>query len=425
MKKTALQPVKGARDFVPSEFAKRKWLFTQMITAAESFGFTQYDSPVLESIETFRTKTSSELVDEQSYRFTDRGGREITLRPEMTPVLARMIAGNESDLAFPVKWFSIPVLWRYEKPQSGRLREHFQWNVDIIGSSGALADAEVIALMCSFLSKVGLGPDKIKVHINDRNLLNQIFATLKIEDHAGQLSKIIDRINKISEHDFIAQIEAETKIKGLGLKLITLLNNPHTLELNENILQVIKYLKDLGYKDYIQLDPKIVRGLDYYTSTIFEVFPADFNSRAIAGGGRYDNLVGQFSSRNLPGVGFGMGDVVISNLLEKYHLYPDSLSDKKTLLVCALSKEAITKSIEISNSVRKSLPNLTVNLYPAVSQLRDVLAYGNTNNYDSLLIIGDKELAEEKYTLRDLNAGHQTTGKKAEIIKLIKGLNKK
>lgn len=419
MKKDKLQPPKGSRDFPPDQFAKRRWLFEQMISVSKSFGFEQYDSPVLENIETYKTKSSSELIDEQSYRFQDRGGRELTLRPEMTPVLSRIIAANENNLTFPIKWFSIPVLWRYEKPQSGRLREHFQWNVDTVGSSSALADAEVIAQMCSFLSKVGLGPDKVKVHINDRNLLNQLFASLKAEKYSGKLSKIIDRINKISENDFKSQVEYETKIKGLGGKLITLLNNPHSLELNENIVQVIKYLEELGHKDYIQLNPKIVRGLDYYTSTVFEVFPTtNTSSRAVAGGGRYDNLVGQFSSRRLPGVGFGMGDVVIGNLLEKYDLYPPSLQEQANTLIAPLSDNGVSQSLRLSTRLRKK--NLTVSVFPGVEKIQTVINYSLKNNFRYLILIGEKELSSHTYTVKDLKANLQSTVLYKDLLKRLK-----
>ncbi len=426
MKKTDLQPVKGARDFIPNNFAKRQWLFDQMIASATSFGFEQYDSPVLESIETYKTKTSSELVDEQSYRFKDRGDREVTLRPEMTPVLARMIAGNQNDLSFPIKWFSIPVLWRYEKPQSGRLREHFQWNVDVIGSDQPISDTDCIAVLCTFFQKIGLGPDKIKVHLNDKkDLQSDIEKQTGIEPKDQALIlKSIDRLPKVGSASTIADIKQNyPKAKDIE-GFIDYLNSANTT-LSGNLKVLFNNLKSLKLQDYIVIDHKIVRGLDYYTSTVFEVFPTDINSRAVAGGGRYDNLVGQFSERKLTGVGFGMGDVVIGNLLEKYDLYPKNLNLHKKLLIAPLSDNALPKTLAISQKIREKNPSLITSFYPQMSQMRDILSYGVKNEFNLLLIVGDKELSEDKYTLRDLNSGHQTTDRKGAILNQIKRLNKK
>jgi len=426
MKKTDLQPVKGARDFIPINFAKRQWLFDQMIASATSFGFEQYDSPVLESIETYKTKTSSELVDEQSYRFKDRGDRDVTLRPEMTPVLARMIAGNQNDLNFPIKWFSIPVLWRYEKPQSGRLREHFQWNVDVIGSDLQISDTDCIAVLCTFFQKIGLGPDRIKVHLNDKkDLQSDIENQTGIEPKDQALIlKSIDRLPKIGSANTIADIKQNyPKVKDIE-SFINYLNSANTT-LSGNLKVLFNNLKSLKLEDYIIIDRKIVRGLDYYTSTVFEVFPTDINSRAVAGGGRYDNLVGQFSDRKLTGVGFGMGDVVIGNLLEKYDLYPKNINLHKKLLIAPLSDNALPKTLAISQKIREKNPNLITSFYPQMSQMRDILSYGVKNEFNFLIIVGDKELSEDKYTLRDLNSGHQTTDRKGAILNQIKHLNKK
>ena len=426
MKKTDLQPVKGARDFTPNNFAKRQWLFDQMIASAASFGFEQYDSPVLESIETYKTKTSSELVDEQSYRFKDRGDREVTIRPEMTPVLARMIAGNQNNLSFPIKWFSIPVLWRYEKPQSGRLREHFQWNVDVIGSDEQISDADCIAVLCTFFQKIGLGPDKIKVHLNDKKDLQSDIEKWTGIDPKNQtlILKFIDRLPKIGVANTISDIKQNyprvEDIEGF----INYLNAANT-NLSGNLKALFENLKSLKLDDYIVIDRKIVRGLDYYTSTVFEVFPTDINSRAVAGGGRYDNLVGQFSDRKLTGVGFGMGDVVIGNLLEKYDLYPKNLNSHKKLLIAALSNNALPKTLAMSQKIREKNPNLITSFYPQMSQMRDILSYGVKNEFNFLLIVGDKELSEDKYTLRELNSGHQTTDRKGAILNQIKQLSKK
>lgn len=429
MKKTDLQPVKGARDFIPNDFLKRQWLFEQMIESAKEFGFEQYDSPVLESLETYKTKSSSELVDEQSYRFTDRGGREVTLRPEMTPVLARMVSANQDHLAFPVKWFSIPVLWRYEKPQSGRLREHFQWNVDIIGPSQypELQDTDILAVLCRFLQKIGLGPDKIKIHINDKKIL-QDFISQFLDlppDKQSPILKSIDKLPKIGPENTIRDLKITyPKLDTQKIQeFITQLNSPIE-STSGNISMILEKLSILGFDRYLKIDRKIVRGLDYYTSTVFEVFPTDLNSRAVAGGGRYDNLIGQFSNRTLPGVGFGMGDVVINNLLEKFDLYPSKLRGNKRLLVAALSENAIEKSLEISHKLRQSNSKLNTSFFPNVIQMRDVLTYANTSHFNFLLVIGDKELAEKTYTLKDLDRNHQTTDRKIEILKQIKRLSR-
>lgn len=308
--KLSTEAYKGTRDFYPEDMAVQRYIFDTWAKAAESFGFARYDASILEPAELYRSKTSEEIVNEQTYTFIDRGDREVTLRPEMTPTVARMVAGKRRDLQFPLRWYSIPNLFRYERPQRGRLREHWQLNCDMFGTSSIASDVEMIALAANVLTSFGATPKMFEIRINDRKWLNELFENEKFNpEQSAAMLALLDRKEKITNFDAEAK-----KIAG---KKFTL---PKALGAESHLAQVIAGLKELGITNVV-FSPSTVRGFTYYTGTIFEIFDTSKdNNRSMLGGGRYDNLTGLFGGEPISGIGFGMGDVVMRDFLETHNL---------------------------------------------------------------------------------------------------------
>ena len=299
--KNIIQTVKGTREFYPEEMALRKWLYGKISQVSQSFGYQEYDGPFLESIELYAAKSGEELVKEQSFVFPDRGGNLITLRPELTPSLARMVAQRQNQLVYPLRWWSFGPFWRYEKPQKGRTREFFQWNIDLIGVDSPEGDAELVAIAAEFFKAVGLTPSEVKILVNDRRLMDNRISNLgieKVEDKKKMLG-IIDRRDKLSEKDWEDYVvEAGfTTAQLTGLK--ELLKNKELYKTSATMMRFFDALKALGVEQYVSYDPRVVRGLDYYTGIVFEARDAGESSRAILGGGRYDNLVGEVGGEPL------------------------------------------------------------------------------------------------------------------------------
>lgn len=300
--KLSTECYKGVRDFYPEDMAIQNYIFSVWKKTAESFGYQEYSASILEPAELYRAKTGDEIVNEQMFTFTDRGEREVALRPEMTPTLARMIAARRKSLKFPVRWFSIPNLFRYEKPQRGRKREHWQLNCDLLGIAGVEADVEIISLAHAIMKNFGAKEEDFEICVNSRVLLNELF-------NNQDLIKLLDRKEKMPEEEFnkrwfeIAGKEFDANIKP-----------------NEMINELLTKLRGLGINNVV-FTPTITRGFDYYTGMVFEVFDTHpDNRRALFGGGRYDNLLEIFGVEPVPTVGFGMGDVTIRDFLETHGL---------------------------------------------------------------------------------------------------------
>ena len=318
----------GFRDFYPAEFAQRAYITRIWREVARRYAFVEYDGPPLESLELYTKKSGDEIVG-QLYNFTDKGQREVALRPEMTPTLARMVAARANALRKPVRWFSVPQLFRYERQQKGRLREHFQLNVDIIGETDVTADAELLAVAIDIMREFGLSPTDVRARVSDRRLLRALLERLAVsEEQMPGVFAVIDKIERQPRN-----ISAE-KLEGLGMTtesreaLLTLMDGvtldalraqygdtPAIADRIADLERYYSYLEDLGVADWVQLDLSIVRGLAYYTGIVFELFDARSEFRAICGGGRYDNLLKSLGGVDLPALGFGMGDVVLGELL--------------------------------------------------------------------------------------------------------------
>jgi histidyl-tRNA synthetase len=329
-----IQAVKGTRDFYPEAYAPLRRVFDTWRAVSERHGFAEYEGPTLEMLDLYREKSGDELVG-QLYRLTDSGGRELALRPEMTPTLARMVAARLSTLAKPIKWFCIPRLFRGENVQRGRLREFFQWNVDVIGSADVIADAECILVGVEALRELGLAAEDFVVHISNRRLLSEILSMAGIgEESHGTAFALIDKSGKASEAELsekwnglfggrlafarlremlgVADLAAlRGALEGLGPRCEAM---EAALAETERLLGIIQ---DFGIIDFCKLDLSIVRGLAYYTGPVFEFYDRAHSERAICGGGRYDDLLGKLGKSKEPAVGFGMGDVVLALMLEE------------------------------------------------------------------------------------------------------------
>lgn len=319
IKKLSTDPYKGTRDFYPEDMAIQRYIFDTWAKTAELFGYERYDASILEPSELYRSKgaENEEMVNEQTYTFTDRGDREVTLRPEMTPTVARMVAAKRRDLTFPVRWYSIPNLFRYERPQRGRLREHWQLNCDMFGVDDVAADVEMIALAYNVLKAFGAQDSDFEIRINDRSWLNGIFIEFGLnEEQSKQMLALLDRKEKISNFD-----EEAEKICG----------KPFTLDLKEpeagsRLFDVCNGLKEIGITNNLTVSESTVRGFNYYTSTVFEIFDiSKDNNRSLIGGGRYDNLTSLFGGDPISGIGFGIGDVTMRDFLETHDLLPKNV----------------------------------------------------------------------------------------------------
>lgn len=317
IKKLSTDPYKGTRDFYPEDMAIQRYIFDTWAKTAELFGYERYDASILEPSELYRSKgaENEEMVNEQTYTFTDRGDREVTLRPEMTPTVARMVAAKRRDLTFPVRWYSIPNLFRYERPQRGRLREHWQLNCDMFGVDDVAADVEMIALAYNVLKAFGAQDSDFEIRINSRKLMQEVLSDKLINaELLPEYLKLLDKKAKISKDEFESE---EKKLLKDGVSL--------NIQINNELNKIISSLNELGITN-ATFDPTITRGFNYYTGTVFEVFDTSpENNRSMMGGGRYDNLTSLFGGDPISGIGFGMGDVIMRDFLETHDLLPKNV----------------------------------------------------------------------------------------------------
>lgn len=339
----SLEPYKGTRDFYPEEQYIQDYIFSVMRRVVESYGYEPYNASILEEAGLYRAKSGEEIINEQTYTFTDRGGREVTLRPEMTPTVARMIAKKRQELSFPLRWYSIPNVFRYERPQRGRLREHWQLNADLFGVLGSNAEVEIITIASDLMKAFGAKEKdfEIRVNTNSKTFSKILQNSLGLDvDILQSLMRIIDKKEKISSSDFkkIAKGVLGTKVKQLE----NILNAKEPSD--KTLLSILKEFSARGIKN-VRFHPSLIRGFEYYTGVIFEVFDINKeNPRALFGGGRYDELLDIFGVAPIPAVGFGMGDVTMRDFLETHKLLPRYIP-KTEIYVCTMG--------EVSNYAEK------------------------------------------------------------------------
>ncbi|MCK4490667.1 MAG: histidine--tRNA ligase [Anaerolineales bacterium] len=421
--KKIVNPVKGTRDFYPRDKSINTWLYQNIREVSESFGYQEFDGPFLESIDLYAAKSGEELVKEQSFVFPDKSGNLIALRPELTPSLVRMIAQQQQQLYYPLRWWSFGPFWRYESPQKGRGREFFQWNADLIGVNSPEADAEMAALMAEFFKKIGLSPDQVKVFVNNRRLIEGELLKLDISpDKQGKVFRLIDRKDKLSDKDWSAyalEIGLETK-QFDGIK--KLLSSENMWKESTELVQFFSAVDALGVKDYVEYSPRIIRGLDYYTGTVFEALAISTDvRRSISGGGRYDNLLADVGGDSLPGVGFAMGDMVINVILEELGLFPENRgSSPAKVMVTVFDAESQMASYQFSAELRKT--GLNVYSYPTPDKLGKQFRHADRIGAKIAVILGPDEISNQQVAIKDLQTREQITVSQAEAAAVIRGI---
>ncbi|MCB9096022.1 MAG: histidine--tRNA ligase [Halobacteriovoraceae bacterium] len=415
MQKLNKSPYKGCRDFFPPHKRARDYLFAHMEETAELYAYEPYDGPLLESVDLYKAKSGEELINEQIYSFEDRGERFVAIRPEMTPTLARMIASSHRELPKPIRWYSIPNLMRYEKPQRGRLREHWQFNCDIFGAPENLGELEILCVAKDLMNSLGANHSHFEILINDRRIVSGFFdKVLKITDHdkSYALYKVIDKSKKVDKPALMSMIEKSANkdqeaklLEYLDLKSFSDLKKFATkYDLAKELASLNKLLELSQHShlaEYLKYDPTIVRGLDYYTGIVFEIFDKHpDNKRAICGGGAYANLLQIFSEEPLPGVGFGLGDVTLSDFLETHGLMPDFSKPETTVLVTFQTDKALEAAIEVSQSLRE----LGISCETHLSSLKPKKVFQITEKKGNAfaVFIGEEELQNKVFKIKNL-----------------------
>ncbi len=420
MSQNLISPVKGTRDFYPEDQAFQNWLYSKFRETAELFGFQEYEGPTIESLDLYAAKSGEELVKKQAFTLTDQSGKTLALRPEMTPTLARMVAQKAGELTFPVKWFTYGRRFRYEKPQKGRAREFFQWDVDILGPENLEADAEVIAVAATLYQKLGLTPKEVKIKINDRKLLQERFLSVEIpEQKIVTAFRLADKKDKVSREDFIEMAKEEGLSEGQAKAILQILEEKNAYLDSPWLVKIFELLKKYGVAEYTEYDPAIVRGLEYYTRTVFEGWDAKKEFRSIGGGGRYDNLVADVDGKQkIPGVGFAMGDMVIAEILRAGNKYPVLQVNKTQVLVTVFSPELYDKSLEITNILRKENINTEIYLDPS-AKIDKQLKYADKKEIPCAIIIGPVEEQQNKAVLKNLITREQKIIPQTDLVKEI------
>jgi len=410
------QGVRGTRDFYPDDMRLRNWLFERFHSAARSHGFEEYDAPVLESEELYTRKAGEEIVG-QLYNFEDKGGRRVALRPEMTPSLARMVMARAGGLALPIKWYSIPQCWRYERTQRGRGREHYQWNVDIWGMNGVEADAELLSVLVQFFHSVGLKSEDLVIRISSRKVLEEVLGSLAIEGEIfAQTCVIVDKMDKLPEDVIQAQLSdlglssdsITTILSVLGITDLDSLSSALNSD-SEALIELqslFSLCESYGISDWVSFDASVVRGLAYYTGPVFEAHDRAGNLRAICGGGRYDKLIGTLGGNDLPATGFGFGDMVVMELLADKGLLPE-LSNGVDDVVFGMGTELRGAAMQVAAKLRSA--GRTVDLVLEDKKMKWVFKHAERCGTTRLVMVMPDEWAEGKVRIKNLDSGEEST----------------
>ncbi len=418
--KQIISPLRGTRDFYPEDKARHQWLYQKFRQVSTSFGYLEYEVPYLEKLELYAAKSGEELVKQQAFVFLDKGGEEIALRPELTPSLARMVAQRQNELSFPLKWWAYGPIWRYEKPGKGRSREFFQWNIDLIGANSPEADAEMVAICAVLFKSLGLKPEQVQILVSDRRLTTSALIEMQIpETLHDKVFKLIDKLDKLTPESWNDYGETIGLTTDKISRLKSFLMDNSSWQRSPELVRFFKALDILGVGEYVKFDPKIVRGLDYYTGIVFEAYDLD-GGRAIMGGGRYDNLVEDVGGEPLPSVGFAMGDVMLSIVLEKYNLFPVLEPYKNTVLMTVFNDELIESSLSFSAHLRNN--GIEVINYPEVEKLQKQLKFADRMKIHFVVILGPDELANQTVVVKDLINHNQEVLNRDSAIKEIQKL---
>src|SRR5256885_3194322 len=426
------QALPGFRDFYPDELALKNYIFATWREVARRYGFQEYDGPPLEPLELYTDKSGAEIV-QQLYAFEDKGGRKVALRPEMTPTLARMVGAHAQALKKPIRWFSMPQLFRYERQQRGRLREHFQLNMDIIGEAGPAADAELIAAAIDIMRAFGLGAEDVRLRLSDRRVLTSLLRKHpQFQGERVQIAfEVLDKIERqgrseterrLREAQFdaaaIERLFEIASLKGLEAVQEELRSCPDGPAAGESLVAVTAALGAMGLSDFIEIDLTVVRGLAYYTGVVFELFDRGKELRAICGGGRYDNLIQEIAGVDLPCVGFGMGDVVLGELVRGRGEHAEAPGQLDAFLV-AVSGEDVAPVLTLAAGLRDR--GLAVEYALRNQPIRKQLELAAARGAPRAVIIGPDERKAKVAVVRDLKTGKQ---RKVALTKVRKGVFK-
>lgn len=423
------QPVKGARDFYPEDMRLQKYIFGVWRAVCEQFGYEEYDAPILESTDLYLAKGNQEIIDEQTYTFTDRGGRSLTLRTEMTPTVSRMVAARRQELAYPVRLYSVPQCWRYERMQRGRGREFYQLNVDLFGLDGLEADLEMVVMADAILKRFGAKPKQYEIKISSRKLVDVFLReTLGLDQTQAQsLIRLIDRMKKMERAQFAALAEAiftpSQRDSGLAQQLFTFLSAQLITDLPEPLLQLeatknlavlMTRLRKAGIDNAV-FDPTLMRGFDYYTDIVFEVFDTNpDNNRSMFGGGRYDGLVNQFGAASVPTVGFGMGDITLQNFLEVNKLLP-ALRSTTDVYVAVLGEVDVMGPVA---ELREMGLNVAVDY--SGRKLDKQIKAAEKLGVRYVVFMGEEELSADQYNLKNLETGTEERHGLQRLVSIVK-----
>jgi histidyl-tRNA synthetase len=428
-KKLSTEPYKGVRDFYPEDQYIQNEIFDTWKHVVEQFGYNEYNASVLEPAELYRQKSGEEIVNEQTYTFKDRGDRDVTLRPEMTPTLARMVAARKRELAFPLRLYSRPNLFRYENPQRGRLREHWQLNVDLFGVKSFHAEIEIISIASQITKKFGLKDTDFEVRINNRKIMNYIFSDLLAldEQKAHTLSKLIDKKEKVEKKVFEDSLTSLLGEKAAMFE--TLINSKNfeefTSRLNQTkeehegiqeIREVMAGLQALGITNVV-FDQTLMRGFDYYTGIVFEIYDLNpKNRRSVFGGGRYDDLLSIFGGDKVPAVGFGAGDVIIRDLMETYGTLPKYRNSTK-LYIAVIDQNVLPFAQEVAQTARNKGVSAAIDY--SGRKIGDQLKSAAKHTISHVLVIGQNEKDSGNLTVKNLESGKEKQGTIETIADLI------
>lgn len=427
-KTVSTEPYKGVRDFYPEDMHIQAHIFDTMRDVVEHFGYEEYSASILEPSELYEAKSSEEIVSEQTYHFTDRGDRRVTLRPEMTPTVARMVAAKRRELAFPLRWYSIPNLFRYERPQRSRLREHWQLNCDLFGVASVEADVEVILLAYELMLAFGARETDFEIRVNHRAVIPELLASIAEEhglslpaEKVAELIRLMDRREKLEPEEYAKKLRAL-----LGAKLSRAVIEGYTpssirkriqaTKSGKSFLDLLETLEGRGMRNVVH-DPSLMRGFDYYSGMIFEVFDTSGgNKRALFGGGRYDNLLDIFGEDPLPAVGFGMGDVGIRDFLSSHHLLPEYHSPTDLYLAVTTAGE-IGFAQGLAQRLRRR--DLTVAVDLSGKKVGDQIKTAAKKRVPFLVVVGEDERLTGRFKLKNLMTKAEREVSENDIAELI------
>lgn len=415
---------KGVRDFYPEDLRRRRYIEDVMHATLRQFGYEEIDASVIEPAELYDAKSGDELSQEQSYRFEDRGGRDVMLRPEMTPSVARMLARRQKSLPTPVRWYSVANVFRYEQPQKGRLREHWQLNADIFGIDNLLAELEIIGVAHKLLTNFGANEDEFVIRFSSRRLFADFASDVLGVDEAAkrELATLIDKKNKLEASSFSEAIESILNQDQVD-QLLTYLSIGEVSTLRERFPDLDEAATELetlenelierGVGNAI-FEPTLIRGLAYYTGVVFEIFDTSpENNRSLFGGGRYDNILNMFAVESSPAVGFGAGDVTIADFLDAHELWPDFHSDID-IDICLLDPlEHATFAYQVADDIQKLGLVARVNI--SGTAVGTQLSRADNDGALFVIVIGDKEVSSKEVTIKELSSGEETTIAKDDV----------